>query len=81
MNQTFLKHKSYSLAWTSESTRLLFPVERTNNIKIRTTHCRGIRDECIWEGISLMNTNESVSQSVLHQVLNEDSDGVFKGNV
>ena len=25
--------------------------------------------------------NEPVSQSVLHQVLNEDSDGVFKGNV
>ena len=33
----------------------LFPVECTNNIKIKMTCHRVIGDGCIWEGILLMN--------------------------
>ena len=32
-----------------------FPVESTNDIKIKINHLKVIEDECIWEGISLMN--------------------------
>ena len=38
-----------------ELTETLFPVESTNNIKIKITHRRVIGDGCIWERISLMN--------------------------
>ena len=38
-----------------ELTETLFPVESTNNIKIKITHRRVIGDDCIWERISLMN--------------------------
>ena len=48
VNQTALMiHKS--------SLCSLFPVESTNNIKIKMTCHRVIRDGCIWEGILLMN--------------------------
>ena len=40
-----------------ELARTLFPVESTNDIKIEITQHRVVGDECIWEGISLMNTS------------------------
>ena len=51
-----------------ELTRILFPFESTNIIKIKVTRHKVIGDGCIWEGISLMSTCW-VSQSVFHQVL------------
>ena len=39
----------------SESTRTLFPVGGTNNIKIKITHHRVIGSGYIWEGLSLIN--------------------------
>ena len=39
----------------SELTRTLFPVESTNNTKIKIRHRRVIRDGFIWEWMSLMN--------------------------
>ena len=75
MNKKSLKLKSYSLY--IELTRILFPAESTNDIKIEITHHRSIEDGCIWEEISLMNACW-VSQSVLHQYLKAVSDGLFK---
>ena len=72
VNQTSLKHKSYSL-YDSELARIF---ESTNNIKIKITRHILMEDECIWEGISFMNACW-VSQSVLNVV----SDEVFKENV
>ena len=46
----------------SDIARTLCIVESTNNIKIKITH-KVVGDECIWEGISLMN-------AVFYQVLN-----------
>ena len=63
MNKKSLKLKSYSLY--IELTRILFPAESTNDIKIEITHHRSIEDGCIWEEISLMNACW-VSQSVFY---------------
>ena len=61
MNQTSLKHLSSHIPY-SKLVRNLFPAESANNIKIKITHHRVIEDGCLWEGISLMNFDESVGQ-------------------
>ena len=38
-----------------------------------------IEDECIWEGISIMNAWMVVSQSVIHQVLNTSNEMFNEG--
>ena len=53
MNQTYLKHKLYSVY--GELARTLFSVESTNNIISKITHHRVKGFGCIWERISPMN--------------------------
>ena len=66
-NQTSLIQKSYSL-YSKLASRTLFPVESTNSIKIKIAHYRAIGDECIWEGMWLMNAYR----------VSSINDGVFK---
>ena len=75
MNQTSLKNKSYSLY---ELARIF---ESTNNIRIKITSHRIIRDGCIWEEISHMNTCWLTQVADSFQVWNAASNGVFKENV
>ena len=72
MNQTSLKHKSYSLY--DSRCELSRTFESKNHINIKTNRHRVMENGCIWEGISL---NECfcllswISQSaVFYQVLN-----------
>ena len=51
---------------TRKLTRTLFPVESTNNIKIKISYHRDEGDGCILEKISLMNAVR-VSQQVLYK--------------
>ena len=79
IKQPWIKQKSYSLY--SELGRPVFPVESTNNIRIKLTYLKGMGNGCIWKRISLVNACW-VSQSVLvqcHEVLITVSDSlVFK---
>ena len=64
-----MKQKPYSLC--SELGRTVFPVESTNNVRIKVTYLRVMGDGCIWKRIELMNACW-VSQSVIvqcHQIL------------
>ena len=47
--------KAYSL-WRVQATALFSPAESKNNTKIKVTQQKARGDECIWEEISLMNT-------------------------
>ena len=71
----------YSYSLYSELGRPVFPVESTNNIRIKLTYLKGMGYRCIWKKKSLVNACW-VSQSVLvqyHQVLITVSDClVFK---
>ena len=62
----------------SELAGTLFPVESTNNTKIKITHHRVIGDWWIWEGISLVNAGWVSHCSIKFLVV---SDGVFKENI
>ena len=44
-----MKQKPFSLY--SELGRTVFPVESTNNIRIKVTHLKVMGDECIWKTI------------------------------
>ena len=46
---------AYSL-WRGQATALFSPAESKNNTKIKVTQQKARGDECIWEEISLMNT-------------------------
>ena len=52
VNQTTLKHGSHPHI-ASESELISF--ESTNDIKVKVTSERVIGDECIWEGMSVMD--------------------------
>ena len=67
-----MKHKSsqpelYSLCW------------KYKWHKVKMTCHSVIEDECIWEGISIMNAWMVVSQSVIHQVLNTSNEMFNEG--
>ena len=85
---TSCKYLWVKLSWNTihipyrELARNLFPVESTNNIKIKITHHRVTPDGFILKGISLMDAfAESVSPSLFSQVFNAVSDDTFKKNV
>ena len=64
-----MKQKPYSLY--SELGRTVFPVESTNNIRIKVTYLRVMGDGCIWKRIELMDACW-VSESVIvqcHEIL------------
>ena len=75
--KVFERIKDSTGGTSCKSTWTLFPVERTNNIKIKMTCHTVIGDGCNWEGTSLAIAC-SVSQSGIHQVLSASSDGMFK---
>ena len=76
VNLTSLKWKRHSVY--SEFARVLFPVENTNNIKIKVANYRG--DVWIRDRILLMNACW-VCQSVSFQVFNAASDILFKNKM
>ena len=68
MNQTSLKHKSYSLY--DSRCELSRTFESKNHINIKTNRHRVMENGCIWEGISLMNACWVNPSALLYQVLN-----------
>ena len=54
IKQLITSHTPYTVT-ISKLVRSLFPTESANNIKIKITHHRVIRDGCIWEGTSIRN--------------------------
>ena len=68
MNQTSLKHKSYSLY--DSRCELSRTFESKNHINIKTNRHRVMENGCIWEGISLMNVWWVSQSAVFYQVLN-----------
>ena len=65
MNQTTFKHSLFPIG--SELARNLFPLENTNNIKIKVTHHRVKEMNAFGKKYHLRTLSESVS--LLHQVL------------
>ena len=68
MNQTSLKHKSYSLY--DSRCELSRTFESKNHINIKTNRHRVMENGCIWEGILLMNICWVSQSAVFCQVLN-----------